>query len=135
VYLLLLTILVGTVVWSIATLLELELTARQAYRAAFALWPLTIAFGALALAVSSVVRQRSLALGIPAATVFLMYLVNVIGKLAPGVSGVRFASAYHYYGSAIVEGIWWPGVAVLVGSATALVGFAVIAFNRRDIYA
>ncbi len=43
--------------------------------------------------------------------VFLMYLVNVIGKLAPSVSGVRFASAYHYYGSAIIDGIWWWGVA------------------------
>jgi ABC-2 type transport system permease protein len=135
VFLFVLVAVVGTVVWVVASVLDLDLAARQSYRAAFALWPLTMTFGALALAISSVVRQRALSLGIPAATVFLMYLVNVIGKLAPSVSGVRFASAYHYYGTAIIDGIWWWGVAVLIGTTIALVSFAVIAFNRRDIYA
>jgi hypothetical protein len=51
------------------------------------------------------------------------------------VSGVRFASAHHYYGSAITEGIWWIGAVVLVGAGGAHVIFAVIAFNRRDIHA
>ncbi len=134
-YLLALTGIVGGVVWLMANGLDLDLTARQAFRAGFALWPLTLAFGALALAMSSVVRQRAVALGVPAAVVFLMYLVNVIGKLAPTVSGVRFASAHHYYGSAITEGIWWIGAVLLVGAGSALVIFAVIAFDRRDIYA
>lgn len=134
-YLLVLAGVIGVVVWIVANLLDLELTVRQSMRAAFALWPLTVAFGALALAISSVVRQRAVALGVPAAVVFLMYLVNVIGKLAPSLTGVRFASAHHYYGSAITGGIWWAGAAVLLVATTALVTFAAIAFERRDIYA
>lgn len=134
-FLLALVTVVGSVVWTMATVLDLDLTVRQAFRAVLALWPLTLAFGALALAVSTMVRQRALALGIPAATVFLMYLVNVIGKLAPQVSGVRFASAYHYYGTAITDGIWWWGAAVLLLATAGLVGLAVVTFNRRDIYA
>lgn len=134
-YLLFLTAVIGTVVFSVANALDLDLTARQTLRAAFALWPLTLAFSALALAMSSVVRQRSVALGVPAAILFLMYLINVIGRLAPSVSGIRFASAYHYYGSSILEGIWWPGVAVLLAAAATLVGAAIMLFNRRDIYA
>jgi ABC-2 type transport system permease protein len=126
---------IGVVVWIVANLLDLELAARQSMRAAFALWPLTLAFGALALAMSSVVRQRAVALGVPAAVVFLMYLINVIGKLAPSVSGVRFMSAHHYYGTAITEGIWWAGALVLLVATAALVTFAAVAFNRRDIYA
>ncbi|MDQ3656005.1 MAG: ABC transporter permease [Chloroflexota bacterium] len=126
---------IGTVVFSVATALDLELTARQTVRAAFALWPLTLAFSALALAMSSIVRQRSVALGVPAAILFLMYLVNVIGRLAPAVSGIRLASAYHYYGSAIIEGVWWTGAAVLLAATVALVIVAVIMFDRRDIYA
>lgn len=135
VFLLLLVAVIGAVVYSVATALDLELTARQTIRAAFALWPLALAFSALALAMSSMVRQRSVALGVPAAILFLMYLVNVIGRLAPAVSGVRYASAYHYYGSAIVEGVWWLGVVVLLAAAALLVGLAVVMFNRRDIYA
>ncbi len=135
VYQLMLGAVIGTVVYTVATILDLELTARQTVRAAFALWPLALAFGALALAMSSVVRQRSVALGVPAAILFLMYLVNVIGRLAPAVSGIRFASAYHYYGSAILDGVWWTGVAVLLAAAATLVVIAVVMFNRRDIYA
>lgn len=135
VFLLFLVAVIATVVFSVATALDLELTARQTVRAAFMLWPLALAFGALALAMSSVVRQRSVALGVPAAILFLMYLVNVIGRLAPAVSGIRFGSAYHYYGSSIIDGIWWTGVAVLLAAAAIFVGLAVVMFNRRDIYA
>jgi ABC-type transport system involved in multi-copper enzyme maturation permease subunit len=69
------------------------------------------------------------------ATVFLMFLANVISKLAPDLSGFRYISAYHYYGNAIIEGIWWPGVTVLLVSAILLISLAVVMFNRRDIYA
>lgn len=135
VYLLFLTAVIGTVVFSVANALDLDLTGRQTLRAAFALWPLTLAFSALALAMSALVRQRSVALGVPAAILFLMYLINVIGRLAPPVSGIRFASAYHYYGSSILEGVWWPGVVVLIAAAASLVATAIVLFNRRDIYA
>lgn len=135
VFLLFLTGVIGIVVFSVANALDLDLTARQTVRAAFALWPLTLAFGALALAMSSLVRQRSVALGVPAAILFLMYLVNVIGRLAPAVSDIRSASAYHYYGSAIIDGIWWLGVGVLLAAAAVLVATAVVMFDRRDIYA
>jgi ABC-type transport system involved in multi-copper enzyme maturation permease subunit len=134
-YLLLLVAVIGTVLWFMATVLDLELSARAAYRAAFALWPVTLAFGALALALSAIVRQRAVALGGTAAAVFLMFLANVVGKLAPPVSGVRYISAHHYYGNAIMDGIWWPGVAALLGAAGLLVTAAVLAFDRRDIYA
>lgn len=134
-YLLQLVGVIGAVVWAMATLLDLDLTVRQAFRAAIALWPVTLAFGALALAFSTVARQRATALGAPAAVLFLMFLANVVGRLAPAVSEVRYASAYHYYGNAIVEGIWWPGAAILLAATAMLVGFAVVAFNRRDIYA
>lgn len=135
VFLLVLVAVIGSVLWTAASLLDLELNAGQAYRAAFALWPIAIAFGALALAISSITRQRSVAIAVPAATVFLMFLANVIGKLAPDVSGIRYISAFHYYGNAIIEGLWWPGVIVLAAAALLLTTVAVVMFNRRDIYA
>jgi ABC-2 type transport system permease protein len=134
-FLFVLATVIACAIWLAATALDLALTFQQSARAAFALWPLAVAFAALALALSAVVRQRAAALGGTAGILFLMFLTNVIGRLAPPVSGIRWASAYHYYGNAIVDGLWWTGVAVLVGVALALVAVAVVAFDRRDIYA
>ncbi|MGB3306110.1 MAG: ABC transporter permease subunit [Thermomicrobiales bacterium] len=135
VFLLGIVLVLGGVVWTVAALLDLDLTITQAIRATFTLWPTALAFSTLALAVSTLVRQRALALGIPAAVVFLMFLLNVIGRLAPAVSWVRYASAYNYYGTAITDGIWWPGMIVLLVATALLLGFALVSFNRRDIYA
>ncbi|MGN6033078.1 MAG: ABC transporter permease subunit [Thermomicrobiales bacterium] len=134
-YLLAIVAAISVALWAMAQALDLSLSMRQAWRAAFALWPLATAFGALSLALSALVRQRSWALGIPAAVLFLMYLLNVIGRLAPAISWVRWLSAFNYYGVAITEGLWWPGVATLVGSAVVLTALATLLFNRRDIYA
>ena len=59
----------------------------------------------------------------------------VIGRLADALSFVRYITAYHYYGFAILEGIWWGGVAVLLSATTVLMTIAILSFNRRDIYA
>ena len=125
----------GGVVWSVATVLDLDLTVRQAMRATFVLWPTSLVFGSLALAVSTVARQRAVAMGLPAAIVLLSYLALVIGRLAPPVEVVRYLSAYNYYGVAILEGVRWLGMAILGIAALVLLVFTVIAFNRRDIYA
>lgn len=135
VFLLGIVLVLGGVVWTVAALLDLDLTITQAMRATFTLWPTALAFGTLALTVSTVVRQRSLALGIPAAVVFMMFLLNVVGRLAPAVSWVRYASAYNYYGTAITDGIWWTGMIVLLCATVLLLGFALVFFNHRDIYA
>ncbi|MGC4191728.1 MAG: ABC transporter permease subunit [Thermomicrobiales bacterium] len=134
-YLLAIVTAVSVALWAMAQVLDLSLTVRQAWRAGFALWPLATAFGALSLAMSAVMRQRSWALGIPAGVLFLMYLLNVIGRLAPAISWVRWLSAFNYYGVAITEGLWWPGMLTLAGSAIVLTIAATILFNRRDIYA
>jgi len=43
--------------------------------------------------------------------VLLSYLILVIGRLADAVSFVKYISAYYYYGFAILQGVWWGGVA------------------------
>lgn len=135
VYLLAMVMVLGTVIYGVATMLDLSLTARQAYRATFALWPTALAFSTLALAVSTIARQRAVAVGMPGAIVLLSYLILVIGRLSPSADFVRYISAYNYYGIAILEGIWWGGTAILLATTAALLTFAIVSFNRRDIYA
>jgi ABC-2 type transport system permease protein len=135
VYLLAMVMVFGSVIWAVASALDLALSANEAYRATFALWPPALAFSTLALVVSTLARQRAIAIGVPGAVVLLSYLILVIGRLADPLSFVRYISAYHYYGFAILEGVWWGGVAVLLAATAALLALAIITFNRRDIYA
>jgi ABC-2 type transport system permease protein len=135
VYLLAMVMVYGSVIWAVASVLDLSLGANEAYRATFALWPPALAFGTLALAISTIARQRAVAIGISGAVVLLSYLILVIGRLADALSFVQYISVHHYYGFAILEGIWWRGMAVLIGATAVLLAVAIVSFNRRDIYA
>ena len=134
-YLFAMVMVFGGVIWTVAAILDLELTIRQALQATFTLWPTALIFGTLALAISTFARQRSVALGIPAAVVLLSYLFLVIGRLAPAVEFIRYTSAYNYYGVAIVQGIWWGGMGILAAGIAILLTLAVWGFNRRDVFA
>jgi len=128
-------VVLGCVIWAVAALQDLDLSMNQAMRATFALWPVALAFSTLALAFSTFVRRRAVALRTPAGVVFLMFLLNVIGRLAPDVSFLRYLSAYHYYGTAVIDGIWWLGAGILLAATVILLAFSIVSFQRRDIYA
>ena len=135
IYGLLIALTIGVVIWTVATMQDVSLGIGPALAAGFALWPVALAFGAFSLLCSAMMRSRAAALGIPAAVVLLSYLLLVIGRLSDPLSLVRYVSAYHYYGVAILDGVWWTGALALVSAALILVALAVTAFDRRDIYA
>ena len=64
-----------------------------------------------------------------------MYVIDLIGKLDPSLSAVRYASVFKYYGNAIEDGIEpfaFVGVAA-VAALLALAGGWLV--DRRDISA
>jgi ABC-2 type transport system permease protein len=126
--------ILGAATWAAALAVDVSLSAREAFRASLNLFPICMAFGSLALVISARVRQRSVAIGAPVVLLFLMYLVDIVGKIVSEVSGLRYASAFKYYGDAIVDGVSWSGVAVLLAASLLLLAAAIPAFDRRDIY-
>jgi len=34
-----------------------------------------------------------------------MYVIDLIGRLSPDVSGIRYASVFKYYGNAVEDGL------------------------------
>ena len=114
--------------------MDVDLSARASFRAALNVFPICMAFGGLALALSATVRQRGVALAVPVALLFLMYLGDVLGKIVSSLANVRYASAFRYYGDAIVDGVPWGGAALLTAVALLLLTIAVPLFERRDIY-
>ena len=82
--------------------------------------------------------ERGRAAGVAAGVLILMYLLNVIGALAPEVEGVTILSAFRYYDLKLLinEGTY-PIVDSLIFVAVAVVGWAaaLYAFRRRDLAA
>jgi ABC-2 type transport system permease protein len=64
-----------------------------------------------------------------------MYVIDLIGRLDPDLSGIRYVSVFKYYGNAIEDGIdplAFCGVTV-VAILLALLGAWL--FDRRDLAA
>ena len=102
---------------------------------AIATWPITLALGSVALLLSAVLRQRSQALGIAAGMMFAMHVLDLLSRLVDDLSWARYLSAFHYYGTAIQDGLSWGGAILLLAVAAVLVATATALFERRDIYA
>ena len=135
VWLLLISLATGLTIVVVAQARGVGIPFWTAIGATFTLWPISLAFSSLALLLSCLVRQRSTALGVAGALVLISYLDLVIGRLVGTVGWLRYISAFNYYGTAAITGIWWGGVAVLLVASLILLLLAIVAFDRRDIYA
>lgn len=125
----------GASSWLMAIAMDIDLSAGEAFGAALNLFPISMAFGSLALLVSVRARQRSMAIGIPIVAIFGMYLIDIVGKIATGLDGLRYISAFRYYGDALQEGVPWSGAAILMIASVLLLIAAIPAFDRRDVFA
>jgi beta-exotoxin I transport system permease protein len=64
-----------------------------------------------------------------------MYVIDLIGRLDPGLSGVRYVSVFRYYGNAIEDGIEPLAFCGVTIAAIALAALGAWLFDRRDLAA
>jgi ABC-2 type transport system permease protein len=124
----------GIISWISSLAVDAGLSFRDAMAVALNVYPITLAMGTLALLLSAMLRSRGMVIGITFGVLFLMYLLDVIGKIAPEYDWVRWASAFRFYNNAIIDGFSWTNAAVMLGIAILLLLASVPAFDRRDIY-
>ena len=62
-----------------------------------------------------------------------MYLLDVLGKLAPAVSELRWLSAFRFYGTPLTEGLDVAGLSVLVVAGAVLATAGAALHERRDV--
>jgi ABC-2 type transport system permease protein len=96
-------------------------------------WGLALFFAACATLAAGVARRASTVLGAGAGLLGAMYLLDVLGKLAPSVSELRWLSAFRYYGLPLTEGLNVAGLVVLVAAATLLAVLGAVLHERRDV--
>lgn len=122
-------------VWLLGLAFGLELGTGRVAAATLALFLLTAAFGALALAVGSASGSRGPGIGVTAAVALATYLLQSLGPLVDRLEPWTVLSPFAHYasGDRLREGFDLGAVAVLVGLALLLAAAAAESFARRDL--
>ncbi len=79
--------------------------------------------------------RTTVATGSVAGVLVSMYVIDLIGRLDTGVSGIRYVSVFKYYGNAIEDGIDPLAFAGVTGAAIVLAAVGAWLFERRDLAA
>jgi ABC-2 type transport system permease protein len=126
--------LLGAIIWVAALIVSVGLSFWSLVAGVANLIPLCLFFGGFALLVSAFLHTATLPIAIPVGVLVAMYFLDAMANISETVEPFRVASVFHYYGSAVENGIdWLPFVVLLLVSAL----FAAIAsevFDRRDLY-
>ena len=126
--------ILGLFTWVPAVLLDVELPLEKTAEATLNLWPLCMFFGGLAMLCSAFFHRRVLAIAIPGFVLVATYFINALGDTVEDLEDVQPLTVFHYYGSAIEDGIDWSNFSGVTLGALVLVFLAALAFRRRDIY-
>jgi ABC-2 type transport system permease protein len=96
---------------------------------------LSLAFAAVALAVSSSAAKRGLAIATASALATAAFFLNSLAPLADSLKAFqKFSPFYWYLGhSPLTNGFDFKGLALLVAVAAVMVAIAVARFERRDV--
>lgn len=98
-------------------------------------WPLALLFAGLGIVFSGWSLRTSAITGAAAGVLVAMYVVDLVGKLDPSLSGIRYGSAFRYYGNAIEDGIEPLAFVGITVAAVLLATLGSWLFDRRDISA
>jgi len=96
-------------------------------------WPLALLFAGLGIVACAWSLRTSVVTGAVAGVLVAMYVVDLVGKLDPGLDWLRCASVFRYYGNAIEDGIEPLAFCGVTAAAAALAALGSWLFDRRDI--
>ena len=124
----------GLLSWLLIVLIGESLGFGETMLAAWSVWPVTVAVGSIGLLLSAAMRSRGAVLGASIGITFLLYLIDVVGKIATDLKDLRWISPFRYFNDVFsFEVPVWHYLLLIVVSMVFL-GIAIRVFERRDIY-
>lgn len=98
-------------------------------------WPLALVFAGLGVVATGWSLRTSVVTGAVAGVLVTMYVIDLIGRLSPDVSGIRYVSVFKYYGNAVEDGLDPIAFCGVTAAAVALAAIGAWLFDRRDLAA
>lgn len=98
-------------------------------------WPLALLFAGLGIVATGFSLRTTVVTGAVAGVLVTMYVIDLVGRLDPGLSGIRYVSVFRYYGNAIEEGIDPLSFIGVTVAAIVLAAIGAWLFERRDLSA
>lgn len=123
----------AAVTWIGGTLFGTGISAPAMLRGYGNVWPLAMGFAGLAMLAAGVLRRPPAVTAVATGTLFLMYVMDLVGKLSPSADELRVPSAFRYYGSAVQHGIDVSHFVGLTLVAVLLCAAGALLFERRDV--
>jgi beta-exotoxin I transport system permease protein len=96
-------------------------------------WPLALVAAALGVVVTGFSLRTSVVTGTVAGALVAMYVLDLVGRLDPGLDGIRYASVFRYYGKAVENGIDPLSFLGVTAAAALLAAVGALLFERRDL--
>ncbi len=96
-------------------------------------WPLAMIFAGLGVIATGFSLRTSVVTGSVAGVLVTMYVIDLVGRLDPDLSGIRYVSVFRYYGNAIEDGIDPLAFCGVTVAAIALAALGARLFERRDL--
>lgn len=127
-------LITGLLAWLTIQLIGEELGFGDTMLAAWSVFPVTIAVGSIGLILSARLRSRGAVLGASIALVFLLYLIDVIGRISPDLENLRYVSPFRYFDDVFTFTVPVWHYLLLIGMAFALLIASIKQFEKRDIY-
>jgi ABC-2 type transport system permease protein len=97
-------------------------------------WAFALSFAGLALCVSGAIGNWTTVTGIAAGVLVTMYVIDIAARIADALHDVGPVSAFHWYGSPLIDGLDGSHAALAAGGVALAVVGAVL-FERRDVHA
>jgi ABC-2 type transport system permease protein len=96
-------------------------------------WPLALVFAGFGIVATGFSLRTPVVTGAVAGVLVTMYVIDLVGRLDPDLSGIRYLSVFKYYGNAIEDGIDPVAFCAVTAAAIALAAAGAWLFDRRDL--
>jgi ABC-2 type transport system permease protein len=96
-------------------------------------WPLALVFAGFGAIATGFSLRTTVVTGSVAGVLVTMYVLDLVGKLDQGLSGIRYLSVFKYYGNAIEDGIEPLAFVGVSAAAVLLAAVGAWLFERRDL--
>ena len=124
----------GALTLATAALTGQDLSVGHLAAALAGVWALAVFFAGSAVLAAGHAHRAAPVTAFSVGLLVVMYLLDVVGKLADSVGWLRSLSAFRYYGEPLLHGLSVADSAGLVLVGTLLAALGALAFERRDAF-